>query len=95
MITGKAKDLFLKWFKEEKLMTGFEYKPIYTQIFLLCEWFKMQNYCISTKSSYWDNNYSAHVRFKEGDEKIEADSLENAYLQIIKFSIKDYNCRFE
>lgn len=46
MISGKAKEQFLKWFKEEKELTGFESKPILTQIFALSEWLKIQGYAI-------------------------------------------------
>ena len=38
MISGKARELFLKWFREEKQLTGFEDKPILTKIFALSEW---------------------------------------------------------
>lgn len=94
MITGKAKELFLKWFKEEKLMTGFEDKPIYTQIFLLCEWLKIKRYCISTKSNYFTSDYSATIEINTG--KIETcghENLEKAYVRAIELSIEDFNDR--
>lgn len=96
MITGKAKELFLKWFKEEKLMTGFEDKPIYTQIFLLCEWFKMQKYCISVKSNYVGGDYSARISFNEGDiDTLFHKDLEKAYVRAIEISNEEFNDRHE
>ena len=35
MITGKARELFLNWFREEKQLTGFVDTPVLTQIFAL------------------------------------------------------------
>ena len=57
MISGKARELFLKWFREEKQLTDFEERPILTQIFALCEWLKTQGYAISTKSNYYVNSF--------------------------------------
>lgn len=94
MISGKAKELFLIWFRNEKLLTGFDDKPIYTQFFLLCEWFKIQGYAISTKSSYYNSDYTAKISFSQGDYTTASEnSLENAYLEAIKFSVNDFNGR--
>lgn len=94
MISGKSKKLFLKWFREEKLLTGFEDKPIYTQIFLLCEWLKIQGYAISTKSNYYNSDYTGKISFNQGDyTTVSENSLEKAYLEAIKFSIDDFNGR--
>jgi len=96
MITGKAKELFLKWFKEEKLMTGFEDKNIYTKIFLLCEWFRTKNYCISVKSNYYLIDYSAEIKFNEGNiETFGHINLEKAYIRSIEISTDEFNDRFE
>ena len=67
LITGKAKELFLKWFREEKQLTGFDDKPILTKIFALSEWLKLNGYSISTKSNYYNSDYSATISFNEGD----------------------------
>jgi hypothetical protein len=96
MITGKAKELFLKWFKEEKLMIGFEDKPIYTKIFLLCEWFKIKNYCISVKSNYIGCDYSARITFNEGNiDTLFHKDLETAYVRAIEISNEEFNDRLE
>ena len=95
MISGKAKELFLKWFKEEKLLTDFEEKPILTQIFALCEWLKTQGYAISTKSNYYDSNYSAKISFNEGDIQTHGhESLEKALLKAVEIGIFEFNDRF-
>jgi hypothetical protein len=47
-------------------MIGFEDKSIYAQIFLLCEWFKMQKYCMSVKSNYVREDYSALISCNNG-----------------------------
>ena len=96
MITGKAKELFLRWFKDEKLMTGFEDKPIYTQIFLLCEWFRIKNYCISVRLNYYLSDYSAEIKFNEGNiETFGHENLEKAYVRAIEISNEEFNDRFE
>ena len=96
MISGKAKELFLKWFKEEKLLTGFDDKQIYTQIFLLCEWFKIQGYAISTKSNYYDSNYSAKISFNEGEMNTYGhNSLEKALISAVELATEDLNDRLE
>ncbi len=95
MISGKAKEQFLKWFKEEKELTGFESKPILTQIFALSEWLKIQGYAISTKSSYYNSEYSATVSFNEGDISTGGlDTLENALIKAIEISVHEFNDRF-
>lgn len=95
MISGKAKKLFLKWLKYEKLLTGFYDKPIYTQIFLLCEWFQTQGYAISTTSSYYDFNYTAKISFKQGDIiTASEDSLEKIYIVAIEYANREFNDRF-
>jgi len=96
MISGKAKELFLKWFKEEKLLTGFDDKQIYTQIFLLCEWFKIQGYAISTKSNYYDSNYSAKISFNEGEMNTYGhNSLKKALISAVELATEDLNDRLE
>ena len=96
MISGKAKELFLKWFKEEKLLTDFEEKPILTQIFALCEWLKKQGYAISTKSNYYDSNYSAKISFSEGDMNTYGhNSLEKALISAVELATEDLNDRLE
>ena len=96
MISGKAKELFLKWFRKEKLLNGFDKKPIYTQIFLLCEWFKIQGYAISTKSNYYDSNYSAKISFNEGEMNTYGhNSLEKALISAVELATEDLNDRLE
>ena len=96
MISGKAKKLFLKWFRNEKLLTGFDDKQIYTQIFLLCEWFKIQGYAISTKSNYYDSNYSAKISFNEGEMNTYGhNSLEKALVSAVELATEDLNDRLE
>lgn len=95
MISGKAKELFLKWYKEEKQLDFFEEKPTTTQIFALCEWLKIQGYAISTKSNYYNSDYTAKISFNQGDYTTASEnSLEKAYFEAIKFSIDDFNDRF-
>lgn len=95
MISGKAKELFLKWFKEEKQLTGFEDKNILIQIFTLCEWLKIQGYAISTKSSYYTPYHSATISFNEGDiETHRHESLEKALLKAVEIGIVEFNDRF-
>ena len=96
MISGKAKKLFLKWFRNEKLLTGFDDKQIYTQIFLLCEWFKIQGYAISTKSNYYDSNYSAKISFNEGEMNTYGhNSLKKALISAVELATEDLNDRLE
>lgn len=96
MISGKAKELFLKWFKEEKLLTDFEEKPILTQIFALCEWLKTQGYAIATKSNYYDSNYSAKISFNEGEMNTYGhNSLEKALISAVELATEDLNDRLE
>ena len=95
MISGKAKELFLKWYKEEKKLDFFEKKPSTTQIFALCEWLKIQGYAISTKSNYYNSYYTSKISFNQGDYATASeDSLEKAYFEAIKFSVDDFNDRF-
>ena len=95
MISGKAKELFLKWFREEKQLTGFDDKPILTKIFTLSEWLKLNGYSISTKSSYYDSNYSAKISFNEGDIQTNGhESLEKALLKAVEIGIFEFNDRF-
>ena len=95
MISGKARELFLKWFREEKQLTGFEDKPILTKIFALSEWLKLNGYSISTKSNYYNSDYSATISFKEGDvETHRHESLEKALLKAIEIGIFEFNDRF-
>ena len=96
MISGKARELFSKWFREEKQLTDFEEKPILTQIFALCEWLKKQGYAISTKSNYYNSDYSATISFNEG--KIEThghENLEEALLKAVEIGIFEFNDRLE
>ena len=96
MISGKARELFLKWFREEKQLTDFEEKPILTQIFALCEWLKTQGYAISTKSNYYDSNYSAKISFNEGDINTQGhESLKKALVSAIELAVEDLNDRLE
>lgn len=95
MISGKAKELFLKWFREEKQLTGFEDKPILTKIFALSEWLKLNGYSISTKSSYYNSDYSATISFNEGDIQTNGHkSLEKALLKAVEIGIVEFNDRF-
>lgn len=95
MISGKAKELFLKWFRKEKLLNGFDKKPIYTQIFLLCEWFKIKGYAISVTSSYYNSNYTAKISFNQGDIMTASeDSLEKIYIAAIEYANREFNDRF-
>ena len=95
MISGKAKELFLKWFREEKQLTGFEDKPILTKIFALSEWLKLNVYSISTKSNYYNSDYSATISFNEGDiERHGHESLEKALLKAVEIGIFEFNYRF-
>lgn len=95
MITGKAKEVFLKWFREEKQLSDFEDESILTKIFALSEWLKINGYSISTKSSYYDSDYSATISFNEGDIKTKGhESLEKALLKAIEIGINEFNDRF-
>ena len=95
MISGKAKELFLKWFTEEKQLTGFEDKPILTKIFALSEWLKLNGYSISTKSNYYNSDYSATISFNEGDIQTNGhESLEKALLKAVEIGIFEFNDRF-
>jgi hypothetical protein len=95
MISGKAKELFLKWFREEKQLTGFEDKPILTKIFALSEWLKLNGYSISTKSSYYNSDYSATISFNQGDIQTNGhESLEKALLKAVEIGIFEFNDRF-
>jgi len=95
MISGKAKELFLKWFREEKQLTGFEDKPILTKIFALSEWLKLNGYSISTKSNYYNSDYSATISFNEGDIETRGhESLEKALLKAVEIGIFEFNDRF-
>lgn len=95
MISGKAKELFLKWFREEKQLTGFEDKPILTKIFALSEWLKLNGYSISAKSSYYNSDYSATISFNEGDIQTNGhESLEKALLKAVEIGIFEFNDRF-
>ena len=95
MISGKARELFLKWFIEEKQLTGFEDKPILTKIFALSEWLKLNGYSISTKSNYYNSDYSATISFNEGDIEIHGyESLEKALLKAVVIGIFEFNYRF-
>ena len=95
MISGKAKELFLKWFREEKQLTGFDDKPILTKIFALSEWLKLNGYSISTKSNYYNSDYSATISFNEGDIQTNGhESLEKALLKAVEIGIFEFNYRF-
>ena len=59
LITGKAKELFLKWFRNEKLMTGFDDHSELVQIFALNEWFGTVGYKISTPLSFLRDKHKA------------------------------------
>ena len=94
MISGKAKELFLKWFREEKQLTGFDDKPILTKIFALYEWLKLNGYSISTKSNYYNSDYSATISFNEGDINTRGhESLEKALISAVELAIEDLNDR--
>ena len=95
MISGKARELFLKWFREEKQLTCFEDKPILTKIFALSEWLKLNGYSISTKSNYYNSDYSATISFNEGDIQTNGhESLEKALLKAVEIGIFEFNDRF-
>ena len=94
MITGKAKEVFTNWFNKKHL-DNFDNKPVLTQIFALCEWLKTQGYAISTKSNYYDSNYSAKISFNEGDIETHGhESLEKALLKAVEIGIFEFNYRF-
>ena len=94
MITGKAKEVFTNWFNKKHL-DNFDNKPVLTQIFALCEWLKTQGYAISTKSNYYDSNYSAKISFNEGDINTQGhESLEKALLKAVEIGIFEFNDRF-
>ena len=96
MISGKARELFLKWYKEEKQLDFVEEKPTTTQIFALCEWLKTQGYAISTKSNYYDSNYSAKISFNEGEMNTYGhNSLEKALVSAVELATEDLNDRLE
>lgn len=67
LITGKAKELFLKWFKEEKLMSGFEDHSELIQIFALNEFFGTVGYKISIISRFIQDDYGYIVYVNEGE----------------------------
>jgi hypothetical protein len=95
MITGKAKEVFTNWFNKNHL-DNFDNKPVLTQIFALCEWLKTQGYAISTKSNYYDSNYSAKISFNEGDINTQDhESLEKALVSAIELAVEDLNDRLE
>lgn len=95
MITGKAKEVFTNWFNKKHL-DNFDNKPVLTQIFALCEWLKTQGYAISTKSNYYDSNYSAKISFNEGDINTQGhESLEKALVFAIELAVEDLNDRLE
>ena len=95
MITGKAKEVFANWFNKKHL-DNFDNKPVLTQIFALCEWLKTQGYAISTKSNYYDSNYSAKISFNEGDINTQGhESLEKALVSAIELAVEDLNDRLE
>lgn len=95
MITGKAKEVFENWFNKKHL-DNFDNKHILIQIFALCEWLKTQGYAISTKSNYYDSNYSAKISFNEGDINTSGhESLEKALVSAIELAIEDLNDRLE
>ena len=53
------------------------------------------SYSISTKSSYYDSDYSATISFNEGDIKTKGhESLEKALLKAIEIGIDEFNDRF-
>jgi hypothetical protein len=92
MIAGKAKELFLKWFREEKQLSGFDDESILTKIFALSEWLKINGYSISIKSSYYNSDYSATISFNEGDILTQGHkSLEKALLKAIEIGINEFN----
>ena len=91
----KAKEVFTNWFNKKHL-DDFDNKPVLTQIFALCEWLKTQGYAISTKSNYYDSNYSAKISFNEGDINTQGhENLEKALVSAIELAVEDLNDRLE
>jgi hypothetical protein len=78
-------------------MIEFEDKSIYTQIFLLCEWFKMQKYCMSVKSNYLREDYSAVISYSNDWDcdtlKLFHKNLEKTYIAAIEVSNEKFNER--
>jgi hypothetical protein len=78
-------------------MIGFEDKSIFAQIFLLCKWFKMQKYCLSVKSNYVREDYSALISCNNGYNcgtlKLFYKNFETAYIAAIETSNEKFNER--
>ena len=95
LITGKAKELFLKWFRNEKLMTGFDDHSELVQIFALNEWFGTVGYKISIISRFIQEDFGYKLSISVGDfEKYGISTRLEAEKLAIQKANEDFNNRY-
>lgn len=67
IITGKAKKIFMKWFINEKLMSGFDDHSELVKIFVVNEWFNLVGYKISIISIFIQDDFGYKLSISVGD----------------------------
>lgn len=91
LVTGKAKKIFLKWFRNKKLMSGFEDHTELVKIFAVNEWFCSVGFKISIISRFINDDFGYKLSISVGD--FERYGFKNR-LEAEKYAIQKANEEF-